>query len=372
MLVSLEGLPAAGKSTLATEIVACVTTGRALYGAAPTTPHGALWIGHEEGLATALRPRLNSAGADASRVFVYKDPPSFPSDYKWLTNEIRETGTAIVVIDPIDAYLDFGDRGDSHRNGDVRARLRDMSVVAEQTGATIIMVRHFRKSGGVHAVYRSAGSLAFSAQARAIISVVVDPVDPSRRVACWTKMSDAPEPSSLAWSIGTSRRVRWIGQDQRSAADLISAADDRAERRRGDDSIATATDRAETWLANYLAARGEAPAAEVLAAAAKDGVSERTLRRAQRRLGVRPRRESDGQTGAGRWLWVAPDRKVATRDHLAALGRDEDDEPPQGANDAELRAIRKAANAHAGQATLAALQPDAADVFQTAIGAGLL
>jgi hypothetical protein len=320
-VVSLEGIPSAGKSTLATEIVACVTTGRPLYGASPSKPRAAIWIGHEEGLATALRPRLDAAGADASRVFVYEKPPSFPADYDWLESEIRETEAAIVIIDPIDAYVDFGLNGDSHRNGDVRARLRDLSIVAQRTGVTVVMIRHFRKSGGVAAVYRSAGSLAYSAIARATISVVRDPGDPNQRLATWSKLSDAPEPSTLVWTIDQLRRVQWIGVDDRSADEVIRTADARAEGRAGAGNASTsAIDEAVDWLECYLEPRGWAPAVEVLVAATRDGIAEKTLKRAKERARVRS--EHERTAGGGRWIWVARGVKRAKE--------------PEGAKDVRL------------------------------------
>ena len=306
-VVSIDGIPAAGKSSLATEMVACVSTGRPLFGASSSAPRAAIWIGHEEGLATALRPRLDAALADASRVYVYPDPPSFPGQYGWLASEIRQVDAAIVIIDPIDAYLDFGAAGDSHRNGDVRARLMGLAVVAEETGATIVMIRHWRKGGGVHALYRAAGSIAYSAIARAIISVAPDPTDPSRRIACWSKQSDAPEPSSIAFSLTEGRRIQWIGEDPRSATEVMAASDASASGRgRGGDVAASATDSAENWLMEELEQKGEAPAREILKAGLLAGHTARVLRRARERLGIRVRQQGvAGQRGAGGWIWIA-------------------------------------------------------------------
>jgi hypothetical protein len=300
-VASIEGLPGAGKSTFSTELVACVTAGRGFYGDSPSLPKSALWIGHEESLASALRPRLDAAGADPHRVFVYRDPPSFPSDYAWLAGEIRTTDAGLVVIDPIDAYLDFGETGDSHRNGDVRVRLRDLAVVAEGTGATILMVRHWKKTGGVHAVYRSAGSLAYSAMARAIISVLIDPDDPNRRIATWSKMSDAPPPPSLAWRVGAGRSVVWIGEDDRSAQALMDRSDEHGER------TPSALDRAVEWLRENLSG-GPVPSAELQRRAQdEERISERTLKRARESLGVQKSR--DGKTRT--WYSSLP-RKGAT------------------------------------------------------------
>jgi hypothetical protein len=308
---SVDGMPGAGKSTLLAEVVACVTTGRALPSEDQArAPRAALWIGHEEGAGTAIKPRLEAAGADVGKVFVYDRMPSFPADYEWLREEIRQTGAVVVVVDPIDAYMDFGARGDSHRNGDVRARLAALATVADETGAAIIMVRHWRKSGGVQAIYRAAGSLAYSALARAVASVVCDPQDPGVRLALWSKVSGGADVETLRFGIepaGTAARVRWLGSDDRTADDIMQATDARANGRGEEGKASTATDAAEEWLMAYLDDHGGAASVGPLLAAGEEaGHTSRTLRRARERLKLAVRRISVGGEGEGEWRWLVP------------------------------------------------------------------
>jgi hypothetical protein len=277
---TLEGLPSAGKSTLGTEIAAAVSTGRALYGDTARPAQGVIWISHEESPSKTLRPRLEAAGADLERVYICeaKFVPKFPDDYGWLIEQIKTLDVGVVFIDPIDSYLDFGRNGDSNRNTDVRSRLQGLAGVAHETGASIILVRHWRKAGNVAALYRSTGSIGYTAVARTIISVVKDPEDESRRVVSWAKMNDAVEPSSLVFKIGEGRKVEWIGEDQRTAQEIMDAVDSGEKK---DSALAEASDFLRTYLAN-----GKVESMKMKAAAESAGISGRTLERARKALNV--------------------------------------------------------------------------------------
>jgi len=68
-VVDLSGDPGVGKSTLALDIAARVSTGRAMPdGAGGGRPRGVLILSAEDGLADTIRPRLEAAGADLDRV----------------------------------------------------------------------------------------------------------------------------------------------------------------------------------------------------------------------------------------------------------------------------------------------------------------
>ncbi len=281
-VASLEGLPGCGKSTIGTELAAAITTGRALYGDRPRPPEGVLWISHEEDRAKTLRPRLDAAGADVSRVFICDEGsiPSFPADYDWLRRQIVKLGVGLVFIDPIDSYLDFGRNGDSNRNTDVRSRLLGLSTIAHDTGASIVMVRHWRKSGGTQAVFRAAGSIAYNAVARTVISVQKDPDDEETRVVAWPKMSNAPEPGSLAFKIGDGRRVVWLGDDHRSAQEMMDALD------RHDSDKSSALREAVDWMRQYLADRGTVKSTDMQREGLVAGHSSKTMERARKALKV--------------------------------------------------------------------------------------
>ena len=66
-------------------------------------------------------------------------------------------GTALVVVDPIMAFL-FGDVN-SNREQDVRRALTPLKRMAERTGAAVVLVHHLNKTQDGDPLYRGGGSI---------------------------------------------------------------------------------------------------------------------------------------------------------------------------------------------------------------------
>jgi hypothetical protein len=313
MIAVLDGPPSAGKSTIVIDIVARLTTGRPL----PDEPSGdarpavsVVLLGHEDSPEHTIRPRLDAAGADAGRVHLLADVggrmPRLPDDAEEIERLVGETGARLVVIDPVSAYLG---QADLHRDNDVRVALAPLALLAERTGAAVLMLRHLRKSGGTDALGRGLGSVAIIAVARAGLMLLEDPDDRDARILAWSKMSVGPRPASLRWRWQQGSgppRVSWEGTCNHTA-DEILARQDRALRG-GDPTASTAVNSAEAWLMEQFEEADAIPANELKERATRDRVAWRTVERAKGCLGIRARRENlEGGHGAGRWMWAAPD-----------------------------------------------------------------
>jgi putative DNA primase/helicase len=157
-LVTLDGDPGVGKSTLALTFAAMVSTG----GIWPDRtnceyPSDVILMSAEDGLADTIRPRLDAAGADVTRIHAVQGVPlseqepdvmRMPTlgDIAQLRNRINATGARLVIIDVLMAYIPTG--VDSHRDQDVRQILARLSALAESTGCTILLLRHLNKGKG--------------------------------------------------------------------------------------------------------------------------------------------------------------------------------------------------------------------------------
>lgn len=292
-LVTLDGDPGLGKSTLALEIAATVTTGGSWPdGGYCEQPGAVLLLSAEDGLADTVRPRLDAAGADVTKVHAVEGVPTVSrdgevtlrpptlADVHALELAVADTGAALIVVDVIMAFLPSG--ADSHRDQDVRAVLGRLAGLADRTGCSVLLLRHLNKASGRDPLYRGGGSIGIVGAARSGLLVAADPDDPERRVLASVKSNLGPPPESLAYRlVGTDlgvARVRWDGSVGHSAADLL--------RPRGDDDEAESRTEAEKWLEDYLLAAGAATSKDTKRDAAKDGIAERTLHRARQKLGV--------------------------------------------------------------------------------------
>ncbi len=188
----IAGPPGLGKSQLTAYLAANVTTGGVWPNDEGLAPVGAvIMLSCEDDIADTIRPRLEAAGADVSKVHVVEGVNSKGGDRKVfnvkqdmpLLEEAldRVEGVKLVVIDPITAYLDGSD---SHNTGDVRAALAPLQELAMRRRIAVVVVSHLNKSGGQgRSVNAVSGSIAFVAASRATFLVEKDAEEPERRLS---------------------------------------------------------------------------------------------------------------------------------------------------------------------------------------------
>jgi hypothetical protein len=234
----LDGDPDKGKSTITLDLAARVTTGSPMPDGDVTLdePAGVLVLSAEDGVADTIRPRLESAGADLERVHVleavwYLDENgetderevTLPTDVRVIERAIVERGVALLIIDPLAAYL--AERVDSYKDHDVRRALRPLAALAMRTGVAMIVVRHFNKTGG-NALYRGGGSIGIIGAARAALLVADDPDDESRRILAVSKCNLAAKPPALAYrlvpdDLHDCASIAWEGPTRYRADELL-------------------------------------------------------------------------------------------------------------------------------------------------------
>src|SRR5205823_5543923 len=111
---------------------------------------------------------------------------------------IENPQTVVVIVDPVSAYCG---KVDSHNNTEVRGMLQPLSELAAEFKVAVVAVTHLSKGVGGKAVYRSMGSLAFAAAARAVWYVSKDTEDPARRLLLPVKINVAAEMTGLAYRL---------------------------------------------------------------------------------------------------------------------------------------------------------------------------
>jgi hypothetical protein len=302
-LVVLDGDPAVGKSTLAVDWAARVTTGHAWPDGAACPRGAVLLLSAEDGLADTIRPRLDAADGDATKMHALteiryvddqgasKTRPTTLADLEHIERAVMSTGAVLVVVDVLMAFLPG--RVDAHRDQDVRGVLAGLAAMAERTSCVVLLLRHLNKAAGGSALYRGGGSIGIIGAARVGMLAAIDPDDETRRVLAGLKCNLAALPDALTYQLVDSpdhgcARVQWLGTSSHSAGALLAL--------RGDEDERTERDEAADWLTSYLTDNGgEMPAKDVLKAARGDGMAERTLRRARDRAGITSERRGFGQ-----------------------------------------------------------------------------
>ena len=170
-LTIVQGDPSEEKTTFVLAVIAALTTGEPLpeCGSAAAAMN-VIYQTVEDGLADTIKPRLESAGADCSRVLVIDESRrELTLCDERLEQAIRETGARLIVLDPLQAYL--GSDVDMHRANEVRPVLKRISAIAERTQCAVILVGHMNKAQGLKSGYRGLGSIDFRASARSVLLV---------------------------------------------------------------------------------------------------------------------------------------------------------------------------------------------------------
>jgi len=319
-LTVLDGDPGLGKSTLTLAWAAMVSRGHALPDGPPGSPRGVVLLSAEDGLADTIRPRLEAAGADLSRVAALvsvpdpTDPaggarlPALTADLGHIESLIVDADAALLIVDPLMAYL--GGDTNAHRDQDVRRALAPLAHLAECLGVAVILVRHLNKAQSAHALYRGGGSIGIIGAARCGLLVAEDPDDPERRVLAPTKSNLAKAPAALSWRLITApgtevATVEWLGESRHRAGALLAEPDGGEGR--------SAAGEAEAFLAEILSTEPVA-GKDVQRLAREAGIAERTLRRARERVGVVLTRQGFGSGSMVLWSLTAEPATLATTD----------------------------------------------------------
>ncbi|WP_236735301.1 AAA family ATPase [Mycolicibacterium elephantis] len=352
LLVGDEGI---GKSLLWVWIVAAVTTGKPLpeFGIPERDPQHVILVFTEDDWSPTVRPRLEVAGADLTRIQVIcteddgSGAPTFPRDLHLI--EQADPPPALVVVD---AWLDTVPPGLSVRDPQqARQALHPWRELATATDAAVLLLCHTNRVASANARDRYGATGELRKKARMTLYAQID--DDGRLVVGPEKMNTAAPIPASAFTItavqhfpatedgdGTVPLLTYAGESERTAREHIADAYDTDH---GTDSQDRAD--AERWLRDYLAQEGpRARSADAKREAAKAGISDKMLRRARNRLGVTISYEGMPATS----VWSLPEQ---TRDD-APNGRAQ---PSVSEGTTDTTGDR--ASIHAGHARYAQLCP---------------
>jgi hypothetical protein len=307
-LTLIVGAPGDGKSQISCDVAARITTGETWPDRKGRAAIGSVvMLSAEDSLADVIKPRLEVAGADVKKVHVVEGVNDdgqergfdLQADIANLKHLVADIGNVkLIIIDPITSYM--GTKIDSHRTTDVRSVLQPLARFAEETEVAVLAISHPPKAAQAKAINAATGSLAFVAAARLFFLTATEP-ETKRRLLLPVKnnlgaLSDGLGyrivPRMVANEIETSR-IAWDG------APVTMTADDAM--RSGGNGAAKLED-AKAFLREFLA-DGPATADDVQAAADKDRIKRKTLRRAREELGIRTQKQGFD----GGWIWSMPE-----------------------------------------------------------------
>lgn len=305
-MVVIGGQPGMGKSQIAISLAAAVTTGSGLPDGGAFDKLGSVIIlANEDDAARTIRPRLDAAGADLTKVHIVQGVAreGKPTDLFQLDTDIRELrikahslgDVRLIIIDPPSAYI--GSKVDSYKDSDVRQVLMPLGSLAQETGALILLVVHLNKRSDGGAQQRFGGSTAWVAAPRAAFLVAEEP-NSRDRFMLPVKNNLGDDRTGFQYQIheklltyGTQTIkapfVKWLGKSQKSATVLLDPPKI---------SKFSAVDDAKAFLESEL---GNAPVnvVDLKVAAERAGISWSAVERAKKGLQIKSKRLGNG------WTW---------------------------------------------------------------------
>lgn len=300
-LVIIDGMPGVGKSTLTADIAAKVSMGTPFPCGTSTAPRGVLFLAVEDGVADTIKPRVEAAGGDSTRVYSMavvisggeEITPDLSLHMELIRQQVIEKDIGLIIIDPIMALL--GSKVDSYRDQDVRTITTPLAKLAGDLDVVVLAVRHPNKSGSSNALLRGGGSMGFIGAARVGLVVGKDPDDESQRVLAIAKNNLASDEGSFIFRLINDvvfgcARVEWLGRSLASADDLY-AEPNQEERNQTDEAV--------EWLRDFLGQK-EIDSKLVKQKAADSGISEKPLRRARIKI-VQVKRFGQGIDHVSLW-----------------------------------------------------------------------
>ena len=305
----LQGDPGEGKSLITIDIAARVSRGDDFPDGASCEAGNVIIISSEDDGDDTLRPRLEAAGADLSRIRLWTiidGLPTFPKDLSKLAEVIKADKAALVILDPLEAFLD--EKTDPNSNPSVRRVLAKLAKLATQFDCCILIVRHLSKDPKItNAKYRGSGSIAITGAARLNWHAGSTPKEPDNHVFALVKSNLSKAAGALGYRIVDAiitdqhgekietARIEWTGAIGTSANELLQAPE---PEKRGPNpaKLETAIAFLREALKDGLPHESEPLTEE----AKKQGIARGTLWNAQKELGVRPKKLGF----AGGWAWI--------------------------------------------------------------------
>ena len=284
-LTIIQGDPGEGKTTAILQIAALLTKGEKLpEDDTERTPVNVIYQTAEDGLADTVKPRLEAAGADCSKVLVIDESEEGLSMSDERVEEaLKQTKAKLLILDPIQAYLGSG--VDMHRANEIRPVMKRLGDLAEKYECAIVLIGHMNKASGSKSTYRGLGSIDFQATARSVLVVGRLKDDPACRVIAHDKSSLAPEGKSIAFRLDKDNEFRWEGYIDVTVEELLS----------GEQKV-TKMESAKEFLSKILK-EGSIPSSEIQEAAEAEGIKKRTLFAAKEQLDIKAKKIG------GKWYW---------------------------------------------------------------------
>ena len=242
----IEGDPGEGKTTLVLKLAALLSRGETLpcevngenvdldpednmQEQSSVSPVNVIYQTAEDGIDDTIKPRLEKAGADCSKIrIIDESEKELTMNGERLEQAIAETKAKLIILDPIQAYL--GASVDMHRANEIRPVMKRLGLMAEKHHCAVILIGHMNKASGAKSTYRGLGSIDIQATARSVLLVARIKEKPNIRVMAQDKSSLAPPGDAIGFEMTEDQGMVCIGVYDITVDELLIGKGGRGKR----------------------------------------------------------------------------------------------------------------------------------------------
>jgi hypothetical protein len=313
----IAGLPGDGKTLIACDVAARISRGLPWPCGGIAETGKILLLTAEDDPGDTLRPRIEVAGADLTRVelitgAVRQDPRtgdrtvdliSLVHDLVRLEAKIRETNCTLLIIDPLTSFADT----DTNKTAETRRLLDGLAQLARRTDIAVLLITHLNKRADARkAMQMVAGSHVILAAVRAAFATGRDPQDDQRRLLLPLKLNNSAEEGGFAFRViveqhnicGDTPTLEWesVRVKNVSADEALAGSTPRSQ------GAADKYAEAEKWLREKLSC-GPVESDQLQREARDRGITDRSLKQVLRGL----KAASEPRGYQGKWITRLPE-----------------------------------------------------------------
>ena len=283
----LVGDSSLGKTTIALDIVARLTTGRPmpLSDAVPIIGN-VLFQSQEDDISDTLLPRCINAGADYNRIMSIEAADlNIDEDCGIIEQYIQENSVRLAIFDPLQSFM--GKNADMCRITDTRRLLTNLGGIAARNNCALLIIAHQTKAQNTKELHRVFGSVDITATARSVLRISASESDSETRLITHIKSSVSRPSPPLSFRITDNGPVLYLGEYD-GEYEEYEIPDDSSKRAKAIEIIS--------------AMLRDAPqeGTDIYEACKEAGISARTVERVKKELEIR-----SGRDGSRR-MWVLP------------------------------------------------------------------
>jgi hypothetical protein len=180
-LISLQGRPKCGKSTLVFAMLKALLEGGEFLGSS-LRPIKVVYLSEQNRI--SMCQQLKEAGIDTNMenmtvMSVEETFPTWQENFEAAKKQLAKTGAELLVVDSWGKFAGFGPHEDEYQSGPTLLRVNKLRELISITGSSVLIIHHTGKQPGRSLIDAGLGATVLAAQVDQAFSLSGEPKQPA-------------------------------------------------------------------------------------------------------------------------------------------------------------------------------------------------